>query len=152
MRLRSTRKFSIAGPIAAVLVGCVFPAAANAEAYRVTRLPAVVLPGAGDKLVGVTVELDANQTLMTANLGYSKAARLYAPIDVTIAGQHVAAAAGDFLPAFRATGGGLGDAGQIVYCMAPYEAPRGAHLAREIQPCFVDRDGDGRLDMGFLVG
>jgi hypothetical protein len=150
MILRSVGKPSVALGIAAALFTCVFPADAETRAaYRVTRLPAVILPGGG-KVDGAVAELDAYDILMTASLGYSRVARLDGPIDVTIAGQHVIAASGDALPAVRATGGVLGEAGQTVYCLVPHEAPRGAHLAREIQPCFVDRDGD--LDAVFLVG
>jgi hypothetical protein len=130
--------------------------------YRV-ELPTVILlpagPGPGEERT-----LSPGDSILVGRIGLASAAILSAPIDIVVAGERVRARAGAVLMGVHARGGALANLRDPrIFCQQPYVPARhyGPGYERPgndlrfpytIQACFVDRDGDSRLDFAFMAG
>jgi hypothetical protein len=103
--------------------------------------------------------------VLTGRIGYRTFALVTEPVQFSIADQRISLTSRDMLAESRVTGGDIARLGQTirVFCLAPRlpsepeGAPRiflggSARFRDEIQPCFIDRDRDGRLDHALLAG
>jgi hypothetical protein len=128
--------------------------------FRVELDRLVLLPGG---TVGEERTLAMGETILTTRIGYAAAAIPSAPIAATMADLPVELAAGEQLLAATAQGATramLGNGAQV-FCGVPIKAavpapPPGERGRRRfddlVRPCFVDADGDRRLEGAFLVG
>jgi hypothetical protein len=152
----------LAGLRLALLAAACLGAAASAqqwqEPYQVDPVGQVLLPDA--------IPADARErtvedgdVIVRGRIGYRAFATVEQPIELAIAGQSVRVAAGEMLAESRVRGGAMeGLGGARAFCLPSYPTPPRApgtpsgSLSREIQPCFVDQDNDGRLDFALLAG
>lgn len=112
---------------------------------------------AGDARTGVERMVAFGETVMTTRLGYAEAARSAEPISLTLADTPIAIPAGATLLRARADGGAISSLpqGSRIFCAAPMRLPETRdqdRLSAEVQPCFVDTNGDSRFDLAFLSG
>jgi len=141
---------------------CLGAAPAPLGPYRVELPTLIVLPaGPGP---GHEQTLSPGDSILVGRLGLESAAILSAPIDIVVAGETVRVRAGAVLMSAHARGGALANLRDPrVFCQRPYLPARryGPGYERPvndlrfpltIQACFVDRDGDSRLDFAFMAG
>jgi hypothetical protein len=129
-------------------------------AYRVDHDVIVMMP-AEDVRAGEERVVGEGDKLLRALVAYPRVAQLSAPLDADVAGQHYSLPAGTQLLEMRARGGALARDQEGVFCLqerAPtrvrpdYRQGEGNRYYPFVRPCFLDRDSDGRLDAGLLVG
>ena len=125
--------------------------------YRVEPIGQVLLPD----LVppdGAERTVATGEIVLRGRLAYRAAATVAEPMELMILDQPIRIMPGEILPENVVTGGASRQAsGGRFFCARPRRplAPPGAPGNRfqdSVQPCFVDRDRDGRLDFALLVG
>ena len=132
--------------------------------YRVEPIGQVLLPDIAPPEPGERT-VENGDIVLRGRIGYRTMATVSQPIELVIADQPIRIMPGQLLTENLVTGGASRQvSGGRFFCGAlrrPVE-PAGtgrifggrgsARFLELVQPCFVDRDRDGRLDLAFLAG
>lgn len=139
---------------AAILLLWHSPGAAQLRPIQIEPAALSVLAGGGE--TGRVLTVVPGDVLLETGLAYSEAARLIAPVRLTLADAPVALPAGAVLLKMKARGGAFEalPKDSQVFCADEEPAPAGGgeRYRKRIALCFVDQDGDGRFDSAFLQG
>jgi hypothetical protein len=141
-------------------------AAQEIRPFSVAQDLYILLPGGGDDGVGVERTVVPGDELLRTGIAYSAAARLSGPISLLASGVPIDVPATLPLPEVRALGTTRDrlPRGTRIFCGTqrlvaniaspppPGPHPKGKRFQKHVMPCFVDADGDSRLESAFLVG
>lgn len=156
MKPRAERPFSLPATFIAAGILSLWPSpgVAQLSAYQIEPGPLSMLAGGGE--TGRVLTVVRGDVLLDTGLAHSEAARLDSGVRMTLAGAPIALPPGEVLLKVKARGGAVDTLpkGRQIFCAPEVPAPArsGDRYRKRIAPCFVDRDGDGRLDSAFLHG
>jgi hypothetical protein len=115
-------------------------------------LPDIVPPDGRERTVA------SGEIVLRGRLAYRTAATVVEPMELVVLDQPIRIMPGEILAENVVTGGASSQArGGRFFCASlrrPLEPPGtpGNRFQEAVQPCFVDRDRDGRFDFALLVG
>jgi hypothetical protein len=162
----------VRGAVRIVLAAGVCFGAAAAAALPGPQLSSYVVEPIGQALLPDVVPLDGGERIvehgevvLRGRIAYRAVAAVAEPFEVILADQHIRVRPDQMLVEVRIRGGAMADvSGARTFCLPPrppsepQNAPGligaggGDRFAARVQPCFVDRDSDGRLDFALLAG